>query len=94
MLTPLVDALALGLIGGGAFMGGLVTLWIGLDLYRQGLLAQRWLALCLLAGLCALPTPFLLPFPYWLIVAALCWWGWALYLAFQSRLPSLYAEWK
>jgi hypothetical protein len=94
MLTPLVDALALGLIGGGAFMGGIVTLWIGLDLYRQGLLAQRWLALCLLAGLCALPTPFLLPFPYLLIVAALCWWGWALYLAFQSRLPSLYAEWK
>lgn len=94
MLAPLVDALALGLIGGGAFMGGLVTFWIGLDLYRQGVLAKRWLALCLLTGLCALPTPFLLPLPYLLAVAALCWWGWALYLAFQSRLPGLYAEWK
>lgn len=94
LLAPLVDALALGLIGGGAFMGGIVTFWISLDLYRQGVLATRWLALCLLAGLGALPTPFLLPFPYLLAVAALCWWGWALYLAFQSRLPSLYAEWK
>lgn len=92
-LAPLVDALALGLIGGGAFMAGIVTVWIGLDLYRQGVLARGWLTLCLGAGLCALPTPFVLPFPYLLAVAALCWWGWALYLAFQPRLPSLYAEW-
>lgn len=94
LLAPLVDAFALGLIGGGAFMGGIVTIWIGLDLYRQDLLATRWLALCLLAGLCALPAPFLLPFPYLLAVAALWWWGWALYLALRPRLPGLYAEWK
>lgn len=94
MLAPLVDALALGLIGGGAFMGGIVTLWIALDLYQQGVLVRRWLTLLMGAGLCLLPTPFLLPFGYLLAGAALCWWGWMLYLAFQSRLPSLYAEWK
>lgn len=94
MLVPLVDALALGLIGGGAFTGGVVMLWIGLDLYRQGVLARRWLTFCLVAGFCALPTPFLLPFPYLLAVAALCWWGWALYLALQARLPSRYTQWQ
>lgn len=94
MLAPLVDALALGLIGGGAFMGGIVTVWIGLDLYQQGVLARGWLMLCALAGLCAVPTPFLLPFGYLLAVAALAWWGWALYLAFRPRLPSPYAEWQ
>lgn len=94
LMTPLVDALALGLIGGGAFMGGIVTLWIGLDLYRQRVLTRGWLALCLGAGLCALPTPFVLPFPYLLLAAALCWWGWSLYLAVLSPLPSLYAAWK
>lgn len=93
-IAPLVDALALGLIGGGAFMGGIVTFWIGLDLYHQRVLARSWLMLCMGAGLCAVPTPFLLPFPYLLLAAALCWWGWALYLTFQSRLPSLYAEWQ
>lgn len=93
-LAPLVDALALGLIGGGAFMGGAVTAWIGVDLYRQRVLAHRWLWLCVLAGLCALPTPFLLPLPYLLLAAALCWWCWSLYLALQPRLPSPFAEWQ
>jgi hypothetical protein len=94
MLVPLVDALALGLIGGGAFMGGAVTLWIGVDLYQQGVLPRPWLWLCLLTGLGALPTPFLLPFPYLLLAAALCWWIWSIYLALQPRLPSPFAEWK
>lgn len=92
-LAPLVDALALGLIGGGAFMGGAVTAWIGLDLYQQAVLPRSWLCLCILAGLSALPAPFLLPFPYLLLVAAICWWLWSLYLAFQPRLPTPFAEW-
>lgn len=93
-LVPLVDALALGLIGGGAFMGGIVTLWIGFDLYQQAVLPRPWLWLCILAGLAALPAPFLLPFPYLLLVATICWWIWSIYLALRPRLPSPFAEWK
>ncbi len=88
----LVDTLALGLIGAGCFMGGIVTFWVGLDLYQQGVLPRLWVVLCLLAGLSAVPTPFLLPFPYHLLVAALCWWLWALYLALLPQLPSPFAE--
>lgn len=93
-LAPLVDALALGLISGGAFMGGAVTAWIGLDLYQQGVLPRPWLWLCIVAGLAALPAPFILPFPYLLLVGALCWWLWSIYLARRPRLPSPFAEWK
>ena len=72
-LAPLVDALALGLIGGSALIGGAVTAWIGWDLYAHKALSRTWL--CIGAGLCALPTPLLLPFPYLLLLAALAWWG-------------------
>lgn len=84
-LVPLVDALALGLIGGGALIGGAVTAWIGVDLYRRKALSRPWLWLCIGAGLCALPTPLLLPFPYWLLLAALAWWGWSIYLALRAQ---------
>ncbi len=74
-LAPLVDALARGLIGGSALIGGAVTAWIGWDLYAHKALSRTWLWLCIGAGLCALPTPLLLPFPYLLLLAALAWWG-------------------
>lgn len=91
-LILLVDTLALGLIGGGCLMGGIVTAWIGLDLFQQRVITRPWTVVCMLAGLIALPTPFLLPSPYHLLVAAICWWLWALYLALLPRLPSPFAE--
>ncbi|HRW04155.1 MAG TPA: hypothetical protein P5121_03620 [Caldilineaceae bacterium] len=89
-----LDALALNLLGGGALMGGIVTMWIGLDLYRQRLLNRWWVLLCILAGLFALPSPFLFPlgFPFHLIPAILCWVLWSGYLALLPRLPSPFAE--
>ncbi|MEZ4866927.1 MAG: hypothetical protein R3C14_36735 [Caldilineaceae bacterium] len=93
-LIPLVDALALGLIGGGALMGGAVTAWIGLELYQQQVLSRLWVPLLIMSGLAALPSPFLLPNVYGLLLAALCWWLWAIYLAFLPCLPSPFPAWK
>ena len=45
-LLPLVDGLALGLLGAGAFIGGIVTTWIGVDLMRLSPIAATWCALC------------------------------------------------
>lgn len=89
----LVDSLALGLLGGGGLMTGIVTLWLGLDLWRQRVLARPWVACCILAGLWTIPSPLLFPLFYHLLPAALFWWLWTLYLAFRPRLPSPFAEW-
>jgi hypothetical protein len=90
----LVDTLALTLLGGGALMGGLVTTWIGLDLFRQQVLARPWSLFCIIAGLSAIPSPFLFPllFPYPLILSILFWFCWSIYLALLPRLPSPFAE--
>lgn len=90
----LVDTLALSLLGGGCLMGGIVTAWIGIDLYRQRVLARPWTLFCIVAGLSALPSPFLFPllFPYHLLLAVLCWLCWSIYLALLPRLPSPFSE--
>jgi len=89
-----VDALALNLLGGGALMGGITTFWIGLDLYQQQVLRRPLVILCMVAGLCMLPSPFLFPmgFPFHLIPAMLCWLFWSAYLALLPQLPSPFAE--
>ena len=90
----LLDALALGLIGAGLMMGGIVTAWIALDLWRGGLLSRRWLALFIAAGLCAMPSPFLLPNnPYVFIAGLALWWIGCAWLATRPRMPSPFAEW-
>lgn len=91
-LLPLVDGLALGLLGAGAFMGGIVTTWIGVDLMRLSPIAATWCALCVAAGALLIPTPFLLPFPWHLLAAALFWLGWCIFLGLRRRLPSAYPE--
>ena len=89
-----VDSLALNLLGGGCLMGGCVTVWIGVDLYRQQVLKRGWVILCLIAGICVIPSPFLFPlyFVYHLVPALLCWLLWSIYLAFQPRLPTPFPE--
>lgn len=86
-MTPMVDAFALGLIGAGCFMGGTATAWICFDLFQQRLLPGGWILFGFFAGLCALPTPLLLPTPYALFCAWICWLIWSLFLAMHRRLP-------
>lgn len=91
-LLPLVDSLALGLLGAGTFMGGVVMCWVAADLMRQSPLHRGWLVLLGVAGMLAAPSPFLLPVAWHLLAAAVCWLLWALYLAWMRRLPSAYPE--
>lgn len=90
----LLDALALGLIGAGLFMGGATTSWIALDLWRANSLSRRWLVLFIAAGLCAMPSPFLLPNNAYVFIAGLAlWWIGCAWLAVQPRLPNPFVEW-
>ncbi len=91
-LLPLVDSLALGWLGAGALMGGVVMIWMVIDLMRLSPLSRGWLALMLAAGALMVPSPLLLPFPWHLLAAAGCWLVWALRLAWMRRLPSAYPE--
>lgn len=91
-LLPLVDSLALGLLGAGALMGGGVMCWVAVDLMRHSPLRRGWLALLLAAGALALPSPFVLPFPWHLLAALGCWLVWALHLAWMRSLPTAYPE--
>jgi hypothetical protein len=92
-LAPLVDALALGLLGAGLMLSGVVTTWIAIDLWRQALLARPWLLLPVVAGLLALPSPLLLPNGTLLLVSFVCWLIWCGWLAIRPRLPPAFAEW-
>ncbi|MEZ4677219.1 MAG: hypothetical protein R2932_23675 [Caldilineaceae bacterium] len=91
-LLLLVDAFALNFLGAGCLMGGVVTAWIGYDLWRQRVVSRPWTLFCIGAGLAAIPSPFLFPFPFHLLLTALCWWLWAFYLAVLPRPHSPFAE--
>ncbi len=93
-LIPLIDSLALGLLGAGLFMAGTVTAWLGLDLIRLNALSREWALPAVLAGLCLLPTPLLLPRFTLIAAGLLLWLAWCLVLGTRKSLPSAYAEWK
>jgi hypothetical protein len=84
-LLTLVDGLALGLLGVGALLGGVATSWAALALMRFSPLQKRWVTMAALAGALMAPSPFLLPFPWHLLAAAICWWAWTLYLGAPRR---------
>lgn len=90
----LVDTMALNLLGGGCLMGGLVTAWVGVELFLQKTFGRLWIVFCVLAGISVVPSPFLFPalIPYHLLFAVICWWIWAIYLAVQPQLPSPFPE--
>ncbi len=96
MVTPetagLADALALTFLGGGLFMAGGVTAWVGVDLSLLEKLPRRWLSPGVLAGLCVLPTPFLLPRTGLLHVGFLALLVWCAFLGSRTRLPSAFPE--
>jgi len=91
-LLMLVDGLALGLLGAGALMTGLATGWVAIDLMRFSPLRRIWVAAVALTGVLMIPSPFLLPFPWHLLAAAVCWLAWTLYLSGLRRLPSAFPE--
>lgn len=72
-LLTLVDGLALGLLSAGTLMAGLETGWVAIDLMRFSPLRRIWVAVAALAGALMIPSPFLLPFPWHLLAAAVCW---------------------
>jgi hypothetical protein len=87
-----VDGLALSILGAGFFMGGAVTAWIVLDLALMEKLPRLWLLPGFLAGVLAVPSPFVLPNPLLLTVSALLFLIWALIFAVQRLIPAAYAE--
>lgn len=90
--VELIDAMALTLLGSGAFMGGVVTLWITLDLFTLKKLTLSWLWPGILTGLALIPSPFLLPFPFHLVFAAMLWILWCLLLIVRGPEPKPYPE--
>lgn len=91
-LLLVIDNLAFGLLGAGALMGGVVTSWVAVDLMRYSPLHRGWLAMAAITGALAVPSPFVLPFPWHLVAAALFWLIWVVYLGRMHRLPSAYPE--
>jgi hypothetical protein len=90
--AALIDRLALSLLGAGFFMGGGVTAWIAVDLALLRKLPRLWLLPGLLAGLLAVPSPFLLPNPILLTPAMFLFFVWTVLFAVQRRMPAAYAE--
>jgi hypothetical protein len=90
--ATLVDRLALSILGAGFFMGGAVTAWIALDLALLRKLPRAWLLPGFLAGLLAVPSPFLLPNPTLLMPAMFLFFAWTVLFAVQRKMPAAYAE--
>lgn len=89
----LIDMMAMGLLGAGAFMGGIVTAWIGIDLARLGKLTWAWMMPGILAGALAIPSPFLFPNVYHLFASAFFWLVWCGFLATRRKEPNPFPEW-
>jgi hypothetical protein len=87
-----VDGLALSLLGAGFLMGGGVTAWIAIDLALLQKLPRAWLLPGLLAGLLAIPSPFLLPNKLLLVPAVALFFVWSVLLGMQRTLPAAYTE--
>ncbi len=93
-LLSVVDTFVMGMLGAGLFMAGAVTAWVCYDLVQEESLSYVWTGPGIAAGLLAVPTPFVLPY-YWLLVAAaILWIGWCGFLYLRSDMPSAFAEMK
>ena len=90
--VALVDTLALGLLGAGCFMGGIVTVWICADLLWLKKLTAPWVVPGILAGLCLIPSPFLFPQPYLLAVGGIFWLGWCAFIGTRRKEPRPFPE--
>ena len=88
----LVDAFVMGMFGSALFMGGAVTAWIGIDLAQIKTLSYIWVGPAIIAGLLAVPSPFLLPVPWLLFAAATLWIAWCIFLFSRQSMPNAFAE--
>lgn len=97
-LTPsnvaLVDGLGTSLLNAGCLMGGTVTAWLALDLFRKNLLVRPWLGFSILAGLVLVPLVFLPLQPVLLMISLGCWMVWCLWLSTRQSLPRPFTEWQ
>ncbi len=91
--APIVDALALALLGSGCLMGGATTAWIAYDLIRQRHLSVTWLLLPLTSGFCLIFASFFQFNLYLLLTSLLCWLTWCIWLSIQRDLPSPFPTW-
>jgi len=86
-LVALLDSLALGLLASALLMGGAVTAWLALDLWWLDKLPLGWLWPGIAAGLLAVPSPFLFPWPGLLLAASLSFLLWCALLIVQRDWP-------
>ena len=83
--VALVDMLALGLIGAGCFMSGIVTVWLCADLLWLKKLPASWAVPGILVGICLIPSPFLFPQIYLLAIGGIIWLGWCLFISIHRK---------
>lgn len=91
-VTALVHPFIMGMFGAAFFMGGAVSVWIAVDLAQIETLSYAWVSPAMIAGALALPSPFLLPMPWLLVIAGSVWVGWCAFLFTRSELPNAFAE--
>lgn len=91
-LVALVDAWSGSFLASGLTMGGIVTAWIGLDLMRLKKLPWSWLAPGVVAAALMIPSAFTYPNLLLLILAAIAWIGWCLFLATRREEPRPFPE--
>lgn len=90
----LLDAGVLGILGLALLLAGIVTTWIGFDLWRQHHFPVVWVSFLIGAGLLMIPSPLLLPSNQHLLAALGCWLLWCGYFATRRHLPTTVSELK
>lgn len=84
-LLPWIDSLALRWLGLALFLAGATTVWIGIDAWRVQFFPTWVNAMLVVSGLLVLPSPFLFPYYWHVVIALLCWLVWCAYLALQNE---------
>lgn len=87
-----IDRLALAFLGGGLFMTGATTGWIALDLALLKKLPWGWMLPGILAALCWVPAPFVLPAPLLPLTGLALFLLWAAFWGTRPSLPPVYQE--
>lgn len=91
--VPIVDQLAFTFMGAGLFMGGAVTIWISYSLQSEQFFPRSWTIPGIIAGICFLPSPFLLPHPQLIIYGLIAWVLWCAFLGTRREMPNAFSEW-
>lgn len=87
-----IDRLALAFLGGGLFMAGATTGWIAVDLALLKKLPWGWMLPGILAALCWIPSPFILPAAFLPLAGTLLFLLWGAFWGTRPSLPPVYQE--